>query len=298
MPKGVPKNGMRMTKNRQEALLRSGALPETGYNYGMPPKEEILRETDLQIEARISERFEVLETLTDASIQGDCRALIVSGPPGLGKSFTVEAKLEAWDPTASIYTFVKGYVKSTGLFKLLYQHRMKGQVLVFDDADTIFYDDTSLNFLKAVCDSSDRRRVSYLADYTMIDDDSGTIIPRSFEFEGTIIFITNLDFQNLIDRGHKLAPHLAALVSRAHYIDLTLRTRKDYMVRINQVMKMGLLKNAGLNLAQEAEVMDFIHRHESTLRELSLRIVLKVAVLRKSNRPNWEALARATCCRS
>lgn len=251
-------------------------------------------ESEEQIESRIAERFDILETLTQACISGDSRALVVSGPPGLGKSYTVEQQLAAWDPNGVNYTIVKGYVRATGLLKTLYSYRQAGQVVVFDDADAIFFDDTSLNILKCVCDTTERRRVSWLSEARFFDEESGELVPRSFEFEGTIIFISNYDFDAMIDRGHKLAPHLQAIVSRSHYIDLSMKSRRDYLIRIRQVIMAGLLDH--LSLDEKVDVMTFIEAYCENLRELSLRMALKIGALRKST-TNWEKVAKVTCCR-
>jgi hypothetical protein len=251
-------------------------------------------ETDEQIDARISERFDILNLLTNACITGDSRALIVSGPAGLGKSFTVEKTLAEWDPNGVNHVIIKGYVRATGLVKLLYQYRDAGQVIVFDDADTIFFDDTSLNLLKAVCDTTEQRRVSWLSEGKLIDDESGVIVPRNFDFDGTIIFISNYDFDAMIDKGHKLAPHLNALISRSHYIDLALKTRRDYLIRIRQVIRAGMLSE--LTEKERSDVLNYIERNHHRLRELSLRIAIKIGNLRKSAE-NWERLANVTCCK-
>jgi hypothetical protein len=257
----------------------------------------VVVETDDEISARIAERFEVLEYMTDASISGEVRSLIVSGPAGLGKSHTVETKLQAWDPDAARHTQVKGYVRAPSLFKLLYAHRYPGMVLVFDDADDVFLDEVSIGLLKAVCDSSDRRVVHYMTEATLIDD-TGEVLPKSFQFDGTIIFITNQDFDAAIERGSKLAPHMEALVSRSHYIDLAMKSRRDYMVRIRQVIAQGLLADRGLDETGQADVMDFITANSDRLRELSLRMAIKVANIRRKGGDNWQKVARITCCRT
>jgi hypothetical protein len=261
-------------------------------NYTAQPK---VVETEAQIEARLAERFEILDLLTEACTVGNARALIVSGPAGLGKSFTVERRLAEWDPNEINHTVVKGYVRATGLVKTLYRYREAGQVIVFDDADAIFFDDVSLNLLKAVCDTTERRRVSWLSEGSLIDEESAERLPRSFDFDGTIIFITNYDMDAMIDRGHKLAPHLQALVSRAHYIDLAMKTRRDYLVRIRQVIKQGLLSK--LTPSQQSDVIDFIESNHESLRELSLRMAIKLGSLRRESGDRWERLARITCCK-
>ena len=251
-------------------------------------------ESEDQIEARIAERFDILETLTSACVSGDARALVVSGPAGLGKSYTVEQKLAEWDPNGVNHIIIKGYVRATGLLKTLYQYREAGQVVVFDDADAIFFDDTSLNILKAVCDTTERRRVSWLSEARFVDEESGEIVPRSFDFDGTVIFISNYDFDAMIDKGHKLAPHLQAIISRSHYIDLAMKSRRDYLVRIRQVIMQGLLDH--LSIDEKVDVMTFIEAYSENLRELSLRMALKIASIRKTN-TNWEKVAKVTCCR-
>lgn len=289
MPRGVPKAGYRKTS---AAIAR-----QTGADMlqKVVPMVVVQNETDEEIEARLAERFDILAELTDAAIKGHSRALVVSGPAGLGKSYTVEEKLQDWDADGVNHTIVKGYVRPTGLYRLLYQHRMPNQVIVFDDADAIFFDDVSLNLLKAVCDTTERRVVSYMSEKIMVDEDEAVTIPKSFEFKGTIIFITNLDFDQMIEKGHKAAPHMQALVSRSHYIDLAMKTRRDYMIRIKQVVKQGLL--AHLSKTQQEDVMAFLDKNQDKLRELSLRMAIKVAAIRKLDKPNWMAMAKATCCK-
>jgi hypothetical protein len=251
-------------------------------------------ETDEAIGTRITERFDILGILTHSAMVGDSRALIVSGPPGLGKSFQIEKALDDWDPDSERHVIVKGFVRATGLVKTLFNHKDEGHVIVFDDADSIFYDDVSLALLKAVCDTTEKRVVSWLAETRMIDADTASIIPTTFEFKGTIIFITNLDFDDLIAKGHKLTPHLEALVSRAHYIDLAIKTRRDYLVRIRQVMSQGLL--AKLTQVEQRDVMAYIEAKHEALRELSLRSAIKIGNLRKAG-GNWQRVADVTVCR-
>ena len=295
MPRGVPKSGFRNRASKPDKIAKIVNVSRTS-----PAAQDFFNntETDAEIEAKLADRFEILASMTEAAICGDVRALIVSGPAGLGKSYTVEKALEAWDPNGTSHSTVKGYVRAPGLYKLLYQHRGSGQVLVFDDADTIFFDDTSVNLLKAVCDSTDRRVVSYITEGSLIDEETAERLPKSFQFDGTIIFISNMDFDAMIDRGHKLAPHLQALVSRSHYIDLAMKSSRDYLIRIRQVVRDGLLRNIGLDGDGQADVMTFIETNHNKLRELSLRMALKIGVIRRRGASNWKKVAMVTTCRN
>lgn len=288
MPRGVPKAGFRKPRN-------GGRFnPNVTFNVPGAPLVHITQESDLEIEQKLQDRFEILTELTHAAIIGDARSLIVSGPAGLGKSYTVEQAVSKWDPDGKRHEIIKGFVRATGLYKKLFAYRHPGNVLVFDDADSIFFDDTSLNFLKAVCDTNDSRRVSYLSEGDLFDDETGAKIPKSFEFAGTIVFITNYDFDAMIDKGHKLAPHLQAMLSRSHYIDLAMKTRRDYIIRIKQVVKQGLLEGRGLTKSEQDEVVKFVVDNADRMRELSLRAILKLAVIRKTGGARWERMATVT----
>lgn len=256
------------------------------------------RFTDEEVDERIKESFEILDIVARQAINGDIRSLIISGPPGLGKSYTIDQALLEWDKDETKHTVIKGYVRPTGLYRMLYERRHEGNVLVFDDADSVFADETSLNLLKAVLDSSSKkRRVSYMSERKMKDERTGDNIPKFFDFEGSILFISNLDFDAMIAKEHRLCEHFKALLSRSHYIDMDMTTRQDYIVRIKQVIRAGMLKNEGLNAKEIADVIGFIEKNTKRLRELSLRVAIKIGEIRKSGTPNWEKIARATTCK-
>jgi ATPase family associated with various cellular activities (AAA) len=263
-------------------------------------KGKTAKEIFAEIDKRIRSRFEVMADFTHAAINGLCRAMIVSGPPGLGKSFEIERALtkhfgKTKEGEKQHFIIVKGYVLTTGLIRTLWEYKDENCVIVFDDADTIFWDENSMNLLKTVCDTTEDRVVSYLSEYEM-EDEAGEKIPKRFAFNGSVIFLTNINFDDAIENGTKIAPHLMALVSRAHYIDLTMYSNDDYMVRIQQVIDDGMLKE--METDKRNEVLGFIHKHKDNLREVSLRMVIKVANIRKMERSNWQDIAMITCCRN
>ena len=287
MPRGVPKSGFRNTRKRQ------------AINFAQQVIKPVRVETVAEIEAKLRDRFEALEVMAEATGKGINRSLIVSGPAGLGKSYTVEAKLEELESMGHSVTYIKGYVRPLALYKLLYETRHAKSVLVFDDSDSVFYDDVSMNLLKGACDSTDRRVLHWLSkSIEKEEDEEGESIPEKFEFEGSIIFITNYDFDAMIASGNKLAPHFEALVSRSHYLDLAMKTKMDYIVRIKQVVRGGMLKSRGFNAAEETMILEFIVNNMERLRELSLRMVVKISGLYKMDKKNWQKLASQTCMRN
>jgi hypothetical protein len=88
--------------------------------------------------------------------------------------------------------------------------------------------------------------------------------------------------------------HLAAIESRCHYIDLTIDSEREKMLRIKQIVGDGMLSQHMLDEETHERVVDFIDINKKNLRELSLRTVLKVADLAKAFPSNWEAMAENT----
>ena len=253
-------------------------------------------ESDAEIVERIRERFDMLKDMTKAVKKGDVRAMIVSGPPGVGKSHGVEEVLDRYATMESMgakktHEVIKGATSAIGLYCKLYKMAEKGNVVVFDDCDSIFADELSLNILKAALDSKKNRYIHWNTDSFKLRNEG---VPDSFKFEASAIFITNLKFDKV--KG-KLREHLEALESRCHYMDLTIDSDKDKVLRIKQVTQDGMLDKYELSDEVKEEIMDFIDINKGRLRELSLRTVLKVADLAVSFPDKWESYAENTVMR-
>lgn len=247
-------------------------------------------ETDEQIEERIQTRFAVMDMMARAAVQGDCRALVISGPAGCGKSFTIlESASQIPEERCSI---LKGKVTPVGLFRTLWKHRFERHLIVLDDSDSVFDNETSMNLLKAACDSSDERFITWASNSQQVDED-GEEIPTTFEFNGAIIFITNKDFRAEVENGNKLSVHFEAMMSRSHYVELKIRTEREYMIRIKSVVyKSNMLDDFGDRTRDE--IVQFIDMNKSNMTELSLRIVKKVADLTRISPDDWRKLASVT----
>jgi hypothetical protein len=258
------------------------------------------QETDEEIIERMRVRFSILDDMTKAVKGGHVRAMIVSGPPGVGKSFGVEQVLSkhdvfanvAQDSTLKKYEIVRGAMSAIGLYKKLYEFSDAKSIVVFDDCDSILLDDVSLNVLKAALDSSKKRVIHWNTDSRTLRSEG---VPQQFEFKGGCIFITNIKFENV--RSKKLRDHLEALESRCHYLDLTIDTEREKMLRIKQIVGDGMLNEYEFEEFQKDEIIDFIDVNKKKMRELSLRMVLKIADLRKSMPYSWKTVASVTCMR-
>ncbi len=317
-------------KSRMKAnIALGGALPggssgaAAALTYSALPDADETAETLEEAMARINVRYKALGRMSRMLVNGDMPSLIISGPPGLGKSHTVREALDekgdallslqeaekmgvgdgegdevsASEITQRIYDVVSGSITAVGLYQALWNTR-KGGILFLDDIDEVFRDEVCLNLLKAALDSGKRRTLSWRKEAQWLEDYG---IDKTFDYEGHVIFATNIDFEAEILKNGKMAEHFKALIDRSMYLCLTLRTKRDFMIRIRQVAEgpEGMLC-AGFKLTEEQseEVLDFVTDHQSRFYNLSLRLVGQIAILMRANPEGWQEDVEATKMRT
>ena len=272
-----------------------GGPIETSTNY-----ESVFMSAETEDEAmeRIADTFLMLDKIVDACSKNVVRGLVVSGPPGIGKSFGVEKQLDAanmfrtLDGRDPLYEVISGGVSPIGLYQKLYHNRDADRVLVFDDCDGILFEEECLNLLKAALNSGDKRRISWNKESRVLAVED---IPESFDFEASIIFLSNIDFDKSIAKGSRISAHLEAIMSRCHYLDLEIGSMRDKLLRIKQIVRDGMLAPYNFNAAEEQGIIDFIFSNAEYLREVSLRMVKKIADFVKADPLGWHEMAEATC---
>jgi len=293
---GTP--GLRTGKNRLYIDALDDYQPAAGLVEPAPVEDvNILKQTDQEIQADIDETFEILGEMTDAVASNIVKGLVVSGPSGIGKSHTVETRLhralamKQAIQGRNFYECIHGDMSGICLYEKLWEFRHDGQVLVFDDCDSVLYDEDSLNVLKAALDSRKTRTIHWGSqNRNLVKND----IPNSFEYRGGIIFITNLKFDQV--RSHRIQNHLAAIMSRCHYMDLGINTTREKLLHIrNVVERHNLLGSYGFNVLEQQEILDFVTHNVNRLHELSLRTVTKVADLRAAMPTKWQRFAEKNC---
>ena len=283
------------------------------------PAQAASPETDEQIKDRITERFKILSSLSLDVARGNIKGMVVSGASGVGKSFEVEAALnrdslldklsfnaDATDQDSRRmtrdkdfkprYNIIKGYSTAPALYNTLYEYSESRETLVFDDCDSVLGDETSLNILKAALDTSGKRILSWRNS----GRNNGSDAPNQFEFKGSVIFITNINFERIVEKGTaRLAPHLEAIMSRCLYLDLTIDTVREKLCRIDHVARdlRMLERQFKLEPDQVEEVLAWVHTNARRFRELSLRKVGQLASLRTGQR-DWQRVAEVTLLKS
>lgn len=240
----------------------------------------------------INKRFSFVEQLVKMVAANVQASAIITGQGGLGKTYTVQKTLESAGyldlsnmadfqagmviNKAKTYTMVKGYSTAKGLYRTLFE--LNNSVIVFDDCDDVLKDPTALNLLKGALDSNGRRIISWRADFR--DDD----LPRSFEFTGRIIFISNLN-QSRVDQ---------AIRSRSMMIDLTM-TDDQKIDRMEYISK-SVDFMPDFELSSKEDALKLIRELKDSAKEISLRTLISVTKIRAAGDDDWKGLAEYILC--
>ncbi len=250
--------------------------------------------TDDEIVSRLQTRFDVLRAMTTALKEEALRALIVVGPPGLGKSYTVEDALKQASVADMLrgevkYEVMRGSISPLGMYKSLYHHRERNSVIVFDDCDASLKDTLVLDLLKVALDTTKNRVVQWNTNSRVLEKEG---IPNSFLFEGGCVVITNIKFERT--RG-QVGDHLAAVQDRSHYIDLEIDTIREKLVWCKHLIyNCNMLAHHRFEPVQIDQIYEFMVEHQHKLREVSLRTAIKIADLCKVFPQHWRETALVT----
>lgn len=245
-----------------------------------------------EMKQRINKRFTVMNMMTKGIISGNIRSLIISGAAGIGKTYSLDKALKTANEYGEIvYKSINGKISGIGLYEQLWNNRDANSVLLIDDVD-VFSDMDMLNLLKAALDTGETRKVCWSTASAYLDDKN---IDKEFEFEGTIVFITNVDIDKELERGSKLAPHLHALVSRSVYLDLGVHSNEEIMVRVEDViLNTNMMQKRGLSDAQTSMALNWMKANVTKLRNVSLRTALYLADFVATDANGWEEIAEVT----
>ena len=272
----------RTNKAHMDYVLKKAGLAPTAVEASAPQESRFT----------INERFGFVTDMVTMLANGAQASVVVTGPGGLGKSYTVSKALDANGfkdistlealeigariNTSKSYRVIKGYSTPKGLYRLLYEN--KDGVLVFDDCDSVLKDPVSLNLLKGALDSYSRRIISWRADIR--DED----LPTSFEFKGRVVFISNLG-SSQIDQ---------AIITRSMAVDLSMTTQQK-IERMRHIMESGEFMPEA-NKQHKVDAITLVDELQDRVKELSLRTLIQVTKIRANAGSNWRNLAEYTIC--
>jgi hypothetical protein len=286
------------TKNKFIGTVNGKVVIRTKYKWAAENRVNQLSGSKVDFEAQakaaaertarfgINERFGFVEKLVDMVAAGVQPSAVVTGEGGLGKTYTVTKTLEKNGykdisdladfqvgmviNTRKCFTMVKGFSTAKGLYRTLFENNKS--IIVFDDCDAVLKDPVALNILKGALDSYGKRIISWNAD--MRDDD----LPRSFNFEGRVIFISNMS-QDSIDQ---------AIRSRSMMIDLSMTPDQ----KIDRMEHIALSSDfmPEYERSHKQDALGLIRELGSEAKEINLRTLISVTKIRSANK-DWKELA-------
>lgn len=295
------KSAVKIVKLHETWKKNGSIAPVAGISVdAITVKDEDADLSDEQILDRVNKRFSVMDRMVDGMLKGVIRSLIVSGAPGIGKTYGLEKKIKKAHKEDKVeYSILRGTCSAPGLYQALYQARKNG-IVVIDDCDSIFGDEQAFNIMKAALDTTNTRTIawrkqsSWVYDVNREDVELGDDrFPNEFDFEGAVVFITNLNFRALEEKGNKNSPHFGALLSRSMYLDLTLHSVRARVVRIKDVFLNGMRKELDLSPKESEEILTYVLDNADRVCELSLRTMKHIADLYRLG-SDWKEIVEYT----
>lgn len=241
--------------------------------------------TEFAEEFRIFEkRYSGVESFIQRMANGQVFSLIVNGPPGVGKTHSVELYLNRY--ANGNYKVISGHMTLLSLYSVLYGYRKKGQIVVLDDVDSVFSKVEGLNILKAAMDTRAIRNIHWESPSGLLNTME---LPKSFEFNGGVILISNIGFGGT---NGKLVAHLLALKDRSYCISIAETTENSLFKQVCfMVLERGLM--TALEVPDDAQQMllEYIEENQKQFHTVSLRTVVKLSKIYNMNPTDWRLMA-------
>lgn len=255
------------------------------------PRRQIKIESDKDIIERVEARFEVYYRLCRATAFGEQRSLLVTGAGGVGKTYAAERILEAAGEQGVKSETVHGVMSAPMLACLLWRNRAANHCILMDDSDAVFKDEETLSLLKHALDTSKKRKISYQRDSNLLKANG---VENNFNFDGSIIFASNINFQAVVDAGKSaLVPHLQAMMTRTPPLDLKLYAQRDILVWVRHVIRKSNLLVGKMNITgdQQEEVLAYLTENLNDLKVLSIRTAEHIAGYMALDVKKWKQTA-------
>lgn len=281
-----------------------------GHHFKFDPTVTLSRADQIELEKAIDpisaeELFDDLERLVKMVVKGARPSLVVIGGPGTGKTKTITDTVNAAGlKKGPQWVMVKGKAAPLALYSTIFMNKEK--LIIFDDTDSVWGNEDSVNILKAALDSSPIRTVSWASSATqavthMTDEEKAQYeqrvfdqleedpaakvkLPGEFDFGGRIIFISNM-------AKKELDP---AVLNRSMFIDMTL-TPEQVFDRIEGIMdKLSSPNSMEVTHDTKLEVFEFLKEQSASgkMKYVSIRTFIGALGVASSGDPEWKRLLK------
>lgn len=276
------------------------------------PQSEISEELVEEIVEDPLPIFRLLNSQVTLVAQKLSPALLVTGPGGVGKSYAVEQVLSRYGKKNEQFVIMKGKCTASAMFEFLFKNYDK--ICVFDDCDSVLSSKEGLAILKGALDSGKSRDISWTTKRPDMVDTFGCTsrkeimkklkdwsrshsnregVPTHFQFRGSIIFISNMNREELLATD-------ASLVTRCDFVEVSV-TREDMLQRIEALLPEIKIYNAnGTDITRDKPKQDvfkwisspdFLEDPRMEGKPVDFRLFIKAYKARFAKLPEWKEMA-------
>ncbi len=247
----------------------------------------------------VCNRFDTVYKISKIFLSGDSaqKGLIISGDAGTGKSHYVQKAFIDTDTVDRIDYNKSESFTAASFYVQLYLNRKPGDVIVFDDCNLGGL--TGDNF-KAITDmlkgatemTKGERIIGWnRASQNKLMKDNG--VPPSFDFQGSIIWITNYSFDQL---ASKFKAHWEAIQSRFISVPIRLNDQEKLMYTLHLVEDVDMLgKNCQMIEGGYAknvikQTCEYLRSNWKYMDNVTPRVAGKIADTMSMYPDSWEML--------
>ncbi len=235
-------------------------------------------------------------TFADSNNPSATKGLLISGNAGMGKTHAVENGLSQSNPNRVI-TLKGSSVTAASFYAQLWFAKDKGSVLVLDDVDIIHKSGaelmTILDLIKAATEMTKGDRTIKWMRTTKNQFLKDNNIPLEFDFQGSIIWITNDTFEEIAKRAKG---HWLAINSRFSRKEFKLEQYEKVQYTLYLIDECGMLSDScptiegGYSSDIVNEVSNYIRKHWKDFEDMTPRNALQLADTMFMYPNDWEML--------
>jgi len=213
----------------------------------------------------IHELQDTLSFFTTTLLTGNARALLVSGPGGIGKTHHIISTLQS---SGQDFVRVSGRITAFQLYHELKANNDK--IVVLDDTDELMRDSQALSVLRAVLETHGTRNVQWNNKNQPGDN---------FDYQGSIIVLTNLS------PWESNNPALRALVSRTLAVSFSFDRGqlRDYILLMADTVLQDTTPE------HREEIKNYIRDNYLGIKTLSLRTLVNARALQRTDPTKWQS---------
>lgn len=268
----------------------------------------------LEIGKQIRSQFLwIINNMVSSLLEGYNQSVYFYGPPGIGKTFSIKNVL---DEKGIKYVFVSGNTSMFAFGILLavinYSNKQNEKVIVFvDDCDMIFSNENNCNIMKNMLaepfiftyEKALQSQMGTLNDlqknailHHQSEDKMGFVVPTN---NMTFVFTSNNKLPNDDDvkiareknqNKYIMLAHKNAIRSRCNVADFDLPNHTLWGWIADVVNNTACLNKYEMSKSDKDEILSYIRLKWSRLKERSLRLVEKMAIIKQTYPIEYKAM--------